>query len=99
LTEGVSTNAGSVYEVRVLVPKPGEAGLSWFVGTVVALLGLAGDPIVRARVEIVTGSSDEPLMSWTMLSNEAGPLKEKIDRDLAQMDAETFAAEWGLTSN
>jgi hypothetical protein len=90
--------ARAAYEVRVIDTAPGENARSWFWGGLIALVAGGPDgPLPRPRVEIVATNTEVPLIGWTILPDELPLLKAKIEGDLDQLDAETFASEWGLT--
>jgi hypothetical protein len=93
--------ARSVYDVRVLDCQPGETGRAWFTGVLAALFsgGDSSGAAERVRVEIVVIDTGEPLMDWMEYPMPAEALKERIESDLNQMDADTFAAEWGLPTS
>jgi hypothetical protein len=84
-----------VYELWVQAQN--EPSRQWILGALSELLG--GDPSLgtqRVRVEIVFRGSGEPLVDWMLWPRDAELLARKIGNDLDQMNADTFAAEWGL---
>ncbi len=95
--------ARSVYDVRVFDPEPGESsratGVAWLLAIGATLLGDVPDgsgPAMRVKVAIFAADLDDPVKDWIEEPADARLLKAKIDSDLDQMDAETFAVEWGL---
>jgi hypothetical protein len=102
LTDGVAEPARSLYDVRVLSVEPEEQAreaVTTFVrGAVEWILGgIPGGQ--RVRVEIVDVDTGEGLLSFMEAPDNAELLRRKIASDLDRLDAATFAAEWGLTSD
>jgi hypothetical protein len=71
----------------------------WLLGAIGIPFG--GDPSLgtqRVLVTIVAVESGVRLRDWTITPSPPGDLAGRIESDLDQMDADTFAAEWGLPS-
>jgi hypothetical protein len=96
----MSRAARSAFDVAV-VDEPNETfratGVSWLLGAVSLLFGeVEGGVPVRVKVQILSTGIGDPLKDWIEYPRDADLLKNKIQSDLDQMDADTFAAEWGL---
>src|SRR5258705_13488859 len=97
----MSRAARAAYDVAVVDLEPDDQtrdnARAWFIGLFTTLLGDPGGVLPRVRVEIWNSDTDELVFARLEDAGIAAELlKNKIENDLDQMGADTFAAEWGL---
>jgi hypothetical protein len=95
----VATPADAVYELQVLDITGERAWLGWL-SLVLVPLGL-DEPLIEQALElrIVDKATGAMVAQRRVGGLEAGQTKQLIEAGLREMDAETFAAEWGLHSD
>jgi hypothetical protein len=95
----MAASARTAFGVRVVDPTAGDTGIAvllggFFTAVFGDVFGMRG----TVTVQIVVAETGEPLVEWKSQPADAGLLRSKIESDLGQLDAESFASEWGLPS-